>query len=79
MGLELQDPKYMIDFSAKDIVWSEINRRNGTIDRVAKILSKRVPHFIKGEEMNHDAPCDFYHNKNKVPRKRDSAALRYEV
>ena len=42
-------------------------------------MSERVPHFIKGEEMNPDAPCDFYHNKNKGPGNRDSAALRYEV
>ena len=69
----------MTGFSAKDIIWSEIHRRNGTIDRVAIISSERVPRFIKVEEMNPDAPCDFYHNKNKGPRKRDSAALCYEV
>ena len=79
MGLYLQDPKDMAVFSTKDIVWSEIHWRNGTIDRVAKIPSERVPHFIKGEEMNPNAPCDFYRNKNKGPRKRDSATLRYEV
>ena len=79
MGLDLQDPKDVTIFFAKDIVWSEIHWRNGTVDRVAKILSERVPHFIKGEEMNLDAPCDFYRNKNKDLGKRDSAALCYEV
>ena len=79
MGLDLQDPKDVTIFSAKDIVWSEIHRRNGTVDQVAKILSERVPHFIKGEKINLDAPCDFYHNRNKGPGKRDSATLRYEV
>ena len=79
MGLDLQDPKDVTIFSTKDIVWSEIHQRNGIVDRVAKILSERVPHFIKGEEMNPDARCDFYHNKNKGPGKRDSAALCYEV
>ena len=70
MGLELQDPKYMTIFSSKDIVWYEIH---------CQILLERVPHFIKGEEMNPDAPCDFYCNRNKIPGKRDSATLRYEV
>ena len=79
MGLDLQDPKDVTIFSTKDIVWSEIHQRNGIVDRVAKILSETVPHFIKGEEMNPDAPCDFYRNKNKGPGKRDSAALHYEV
>ena len=79
MGLDLQDPKDVTVFFAKDIVWSEIHQRNGTIDRVAKIPSERVPHFIKGEEMNLDAPCDFYRNQNKGPGKRDSAAVHYEV
>ena len=79
MGLDLQDPKDVTVFSAKDIAWSEIHRRNGMVDRVAKIPSERVPHFIKGEEMKPDAPCDFYHNNKKGPGKRDSVALHYEV
>ena len=79
MGLDLQDPKDVTVFSAKDIVWSEIHQRNGMVDRVAKIPSERVPHFIKGEEMNPDAPCDFYRDKNKGLGKRDSVALCYEV
>ena len=79
MGLELQDPRDMTIFYAKDIVWSKVHRRNGTIDRVAKIPSHQVPHFIQGEEMDLDAPCDFYHSQNKGPGKRDSVALRYEV
>lgn len=79
MGLELQDPKDMTIFSGKDLVWSEIHRKNGTIDRVAKIPLHRVPHFIKGEEMDPDAPCSFYRSQNKSPGKRDTAALRYEV
>ena len=79
MGLDMQDPKDVVVFFAKDIVWSEIHWRNGTVDRVTKIPSESVPHFIKGEEMNPDAPCDFYCNKNKGLGNRDSGALCYEV
>ena len=46
--IELQDPKNMITFSAKDVVWAEIKRTNGGIDRVSKIPSDRFPGFIRG-------------------------------
>ena len=57
MGIEVQDPKDKITFSGKDLIWSEIYRTNMSIDRVAKIPSKRVHVFIRGEEMNQEAPC----------------------
>ena len=50
MGIDLQDPNDVTVFSVKDIVWSEIHWENGTVDRVAKIPSERVPHFIKGRK-----------------------------
>ena len=50
MGLELQDPKDMVVFYAKDIVWSAIHRRDGTIDRVSKIASERFPTLLKGRK-----------------------------
>ena len=79
MQLEMQDPKHMLTFSSKDLVWSEINRTNGSFDRVVKILSHRVFDFIRGEEMNPDAPCSFIRRKNKEPGKKDIASLSYEV
>ena len=63
MELEMQDPKHMITFSAKELIWSEINQTNGSFDRVAKISSHRVLNFIRGEEMNLDAPCSFIRKK----------------
>ena len=49
MGLEVQDPKYKIIFSSKDLVWSKLYVTNLSIDQVAKILSHRVHEFIRGE------------------------------
>ena len=79
MNLEVQDMKDMITFSSRDLVWSEIQRENLSIDRVALIPSHRVPDFIKGEEANPSAPCTFVRRQNKKPKKRASAALRYEL
>jgi len=77
--LELQDPKHMVTFSSKDIIWSEIARSNGCFDRVAKIPSHRVSDFIRGEEMNPDAPCSFIRRKKKESGQNDTASLSYEV
>jgi len=77
--LELQDPKHMVTFSSKDIIWSEIARSNGCFDRVAKIPSHRVSNFIRGEEMNPDAPCSFIRRKKKESGQNDTASLSYEV
>jgi hypothetical protein len=49
MGLEVQDPKDKITFFGKHLIWSEVYRTNMSIDRVAKIPSKRVLDFIRGE------------------------------
>jgi hypothetical protein len=45
MDLEVQDPKYKIIFSSKDLVWSEVYENKLSIDRVAKTPLRRVPHF----------------------------------
>ena len=79
MALEIKYPKNMLTFSAKDLVLSEINRTNGSFDHVSKIMSHRVLDFIRGEEMNLDAPCSFVRRKNKEPRKKDTVSLSYEV
>jgi hypothetical protein len=60
MGIEVQDHKDKITFSGKYLIWSEIYTKM-SIDGVAKISSKRVFDFIKGEEMNQEAPCTFIH------------------
>ena len=79
MELEIKDPKHMITFSAKELVWYEINRTNGNFDHVAKIPSHRVSNFIRGEEMNPDAPCSFIRQKKKESGQNDTASLSYEV
>ena len=68
MQLEMQDPKHMLTFSSKDLLWSEIDRTSGSFDRVAKILSHRVSDFIRGGEMNPDAPCSFIRRKKERTR-----------
>ena len=79
MQLEMQDPKHMLTFSSKDILWSEIDRSNGSFDRVVKILSHRVSDFIRGGEVNLDAPCSFIRRKKKESGQNDTASLSYEV
>ena len=79
MQLEMQDPKHMLTFSSKDILWSEIDRSNGSFDHVAKIPSHRVFDFIRGEEMNPDAPCSFIRQEKKKLGKNNTASLSYEV
>ena len=79
MQLEMQDPKHMLTFSSKDILWSEIDRSNGSFDCVAKIPSHRVSDFIRGEEMNPDAPCSFIQRKKKESGQNGTASLSYEV
>ena len=79
MQPEMQDPKHMLTFSSKDILWSEIDRSNGSFDRVVKILSHRVSYFIRGEEwtlMLHVVSSD---GKKKEPGQNDTASLSYEV
>ena len=51
MDLEVQDHKYKITFSGKGLVWPKVYQTNMIIDRVKKIPSKRVPDFIRGDEM----------------------------
>ena len=75
MDLEVQDIKGMITFSSKDLAWTEIYQKNMSIDRVALIPSNRVLNFIKGEETNPSAPCNFLRKQNKKLGKRGSASL----
>ena len=79
MELEVQDIKDMVTFSSKDLVWTKIHRENMSIDCVDLLPSHRVPDFIKGEETNPSAPCNFLRKQNKKPGKRGTSSLRYEV
>ena len=70
MDLKVQNIKGMITFSSKDLVWTEIYQENMSIDHVALIPSNRVLDFIKGEETNPSAPCNFFtETKQKTMKK----------
>lgn len=59
MDLKVQDLPGKDIFSSIDLNWSEVVKGDKSIDRVALIPYSRVPDFIKGEEMNPNAPCKF--------------------
>ena len=61
MDLSVQYPKEKIIFSNENLVWYEVNGKQLSIDRVARIPLLRVPDFIRGEEKNPIAPCTFIH------------------
>ena len=52
--LEVEDREDMIEFSAEDLTWTEING-----DQVATILYCRLDDFIRGEESSERAPTQF--------------------
>lgn len=52
--LEVEDPKDMIEFSAEDLTWTEING-----NQVAIIPYCRLDDFIRGEESSERAPTQF--------------------
>lgn len=79
MDLEVQDLKGKMMFSSKDLVWTEINRKNNGIDRVVVISLRRVADFIKGEEENPIAPCKFVRKIKGKPKERSTAALQYDM
>ena len=66
-------------FSNEDLVWTEINTKNNGIDRVAVIPLRRVADFIKGEEENPIAPCNFVRKTKGKPKERSTAALQYDM
>lgn len=52
--LEVEDPEDMIQFSAENLTWTEIEG-----DQVAVIPYCRNDDFISGEESNESAPTQF--------------------
>ena len=52
--LEVQDPEEMMEFSAKDLTWTEIYG-----DQVAIIPYYRLDDFVNGEQSSEDAPTQF--------------------
>jgi hypothetical protein len=52
-------------FSSQDLVWSDIEREDGTIDRIALIPNNRLEDFIMGEQNNSDAPYTFVRRSHR--------------
>ena len=52
--LEVEDPEYMVEFSAEDLTWKEIWG-----DQVASIPYCRLQDLIKGEQARENAPTQF--------------------
>ena len=52
--LEVQDPKELMEFSAKELTWTEVWG-----DQVAIIPYCRLEDFIIGEQLNEGAPTQF--------------------
>ena len=52
--LKVQDPEDLMDFSTKDLTWTEVWE-----DRVAIIPYYRNEDFISGEQLNEGAPTQF--------------------
>ena len=50
MGLELQDPKDMVTFFAKDIVWSEHIEGMEPLIGLPKSRQKEFPTLLKGRK-----------------------------
>jgi hypothetical protein len=59
MELDIEDPEDMIEFSAKDLTWTQIGG-----DQVAIIPYSRLEDFINGEQSDEYAPTQFVVNTN---------------
>ena len=82
MDIEVQDPLGKDTFSIVDMNWSEVVKEDKSIDHVALIPYSRVPDFIKGEEMNPNAPCKFVrklYRMNGGTDHRDSISNKYSM
>ena len=82
MDLKVQDLPGKDIFSSTDLNWSEVVKGDKSIDRVALIPYSRVPDFIKGEEMNPNAPCKFVRKLNRTndgTDHRDSISNKYSM
>ena len=66
MDIEVQDLSQKDIFSSVGMRWSEVLKEDKSVDRVAIIPYSRVPDFIKGEQINLDAPCSFFRRRNIV-------------
>lgn len=76
LNQQVQDLSGKNVFSQTDLMWNEIRRLDKSVDRVALIPYSRLPDFIKGEEMNPDAPCKFIRRQMRSHEVLDNSSLR---
>ena len=80
ISLPVQNHKENLIFSWSDLDWSILQGKNmDSFDRIEKIPSTRIGDFIKGDEMNPDAPCSFTWVQNKRLGSRPTTSLLYKV
>ena len=82
MDLKVQYLPVKDTFSGIDMNWSEFVKGDIYIDCVALIPYSRVFDFIKGEEMNPNAPCKFVrklYRMNDGVDHRDSISNKYSM
>ena len=77
--LLVQNPKEKLILSRSDLDWSLAQGKHmESLDRIEKVHSTRIGDFIKGEEMNPDAPFYFTRVQNKRSSSRPTDSLLYE-
>ena len=65
-GLEVEDPEDMIEFSAEDLTWTNVDG-----DQVAVIPYFRLDDFIRGEESSESAPTQFHLCTHRIKKVED--------
>ena len=82
MDLKVQDLPRKDIFLSIDMNWSEVVKGDKSINYVALIPYSIVFDFIKGEEMNPNAPCKFVrklYRMNGGTDHRDSISNKYSM
>ena len=80
ISLPVQNPKEKLIFSRSDLDRFLVQGKHmESLDWIAKIPSTRIEDFIKGKEMNPNAPCSLTRVQSKRPGSRPTASLVYEV
>jgi len=72
--LKVQYPKVMIEFSAKDLTWKDVNG-----NKVAIIPYSRLSDFISGEQSIEDAPTQFVVKTRRVKQAEEIKHCRVDT
>ncbi|CAI9115714.1 OLC1v1016700C1 [Oldenlandia corymbosa var. corymbosa] len=67
LSLPVQNPP-ALEFSSKDLVWSNVEGCGDKIDRISRIPFGRVDDFVRGESANEDCPTRFHVEARRINR-----------